>query len=175
MALENFSLIRLDQDYEIKPFDCDDEDLNDFLFNDSKPALCQHLAVTYLLEEDGKTTAYFSLLNDKISYKELRTDAFENVKVIFLDTGFDNLQSFPAVKIARLGVNESSKGKGVGRWITDYLKVLFIENNRTGCRFITVDAYEKSLKFYERTGFSYMTNKDEGKPTRLMYFDLQTI
>lgn len=43
MALENSSLVRLDRDYEIKPFDCDDEDLNNFLFFDSKPALNQNL------------------------------------------------------------------------------------------------------------------------------------
>lgn len=39
------SLIRLSSNYKIKPFDCGDKDLNDFLLNDAKL-----LAVAYILE-----------------------------------------------------------------------------------------------------------------------------
>jgi hypothetical protein len=51
----------------------------------------------------------------------------------------------------------------------------FIENYKTGCRFITVDAYSKSLGFYLKNGFIFMTSKDEDKDTRLMYFDLSSL
>lgn len=64
MPVEDFSLVRLSSNYQIKPFDCNDSDLNDFLFEDAKPALNQHIAVTYLLEK-GKSTRqmYFDLLS----------------------------------------------------------------------------------------------------------------
>lgn len=76
------------------------------------------------------------------------------------------------MKIGRLAVNVDFQGQGLGKIILDYLKQLFIENNRTGCKFITVDAYSQSLHFYEKNGFEYLTAKDAGDDTRLMYFDL---
>ncbi|HEY0175773.1 MAG TPA: GNAT family N-acetyltransferase [Pedobacter sp.] len=171
--MRNLNLIRLNKNHEIKPFDCNDADLNNFLLNDAKPALVQNLAVTYLLQEEDRTSAYFSLLNDKISLKELRAEAFNHIRSRFLNTGFDDLASYPAVKVGRLGVDVCSQGNGVGRWILNYLKVLFLNNNRAGCRFITVDAYRESLEFYRKIGFELMTVKDKEKPARLMYFDLQ--
>jgi GNAT superfamily N-acetyltransferase len=79
------------------------------------------------------------------------------------------------MKIGRLGVSNNFKGQGIGTIILDYIKELFITNNRTGCRFITVDAYGASLTFYERNGFGYLTSKDKGMDTRLMYFDLMKL
>ena len=61
-------LIQLTTDYELKPFDCGDADLNGFLLNDAKLYAEKNLAFTYLLlGEEGEIIAYYSLLNDKIS------------------------------------------------------------------------------------------------------------
>jgi GNAT superfamily N-acetyltransferase len=76
------------------------------------------------------------------------------------------------MKIGRLAVNDSYKGQNIGRFVLDYLKELFIENNRTGCKFITVDGYRASLKFYEKNDFKYLTTEDEFEDTRLMFFNL---
>lgn len=175
MLVEDFSLVRLSNQYQIKSFDCDDLDLNDFLFEDAKTALNQHIAVTYLLEKGEHTVAYFCVFNDKISIKDLKSENFNFIQKIFTETGFENLNSYPAVKIGRLGVNKTHQNAGIGKWILDYLKLWFIDSNRTGCRFITVDAYAQSLGFYEKMGFDFMTVKDEGKSTRQMYFDLLSI
>jgi hypothetical protein len=35
--------------------------------------------------------------------------------------------------------------RGLRRRILDWLKILFLTANRTGCRFITVDAYNNPL------------------------------
>ena len=76
------------------------------------------------------------------------------------------------MKIGRLGVSANFQGMGIGNMIIDYLKQLFVDNNRTGCKFITVDAYRQSLPFYEKNYFEYLTTKDLKDDTRLMYFDL---
>ena len=34
---DEISILLLTEDYPIKPFDCEDEDLNDFLFNEAVP------------------------------------------------------------------------------------------------------------------------------------------
>jgi GNAT superfamily N-acetyltransferase len=169
---QDTKLIRLSVDYQIKPFDCGDSDLNEFLQNDSKKYLQELLAVTYLIENDKDTIAFFSLFNDKISI--IDTDSKNQWRKLFRDNmpQGKRFSSYPAMKIGRLGVSNDFKGQGWGTIILDYLKELFISNNRTGCRYITVDAYRESLRFYERNEFSYLTSKDIDSDTRLMYFDL---
>ena len=83
------------------------------------------------------------------------------------------LKSYPAVKIGRLGTQKSLAGQGIGREILDYVKLLFAIGNKTGCRFLTVDAHRDALGFYLKCGFQYFTATDETDDTRLMYFDLK--
>lgn len=70
MDLSSFDFLPLGEDTEILPFDCNDVDLNNFLFDDAKNYLSDLMAVTYLFvdRQANKTVAYFSLLNDKVSY-----------------------------------------------------------------------------------------------------------
>ena len=67
------------------------------------------------------------------------------------------------------------QGSGLGQEILDWLKILFLTENRTGCRFITVDAYnnERTIAFYEQNEFRFLTSSDEDEDTRQMYFDLK--
>ncbi len=164
------SLIRLTSSHQIKSFNCGDNDLNEFLFKDSKSYLEKLLAVTYILENGTETIAFFSLLNDKITITDV--DSGNQWKKLFkLPTG-KSFSSHPAMKLGRLGVSNTFKGTGTGTIILDYIKELFVTNNRTGCRYITVDAYGASLTFYEKNGFKYLTTRDKASDTRLMYFDL---
>ena len=176
MSSPHLNFIRLTDNYQIRPFDCNDKDLNDFLFNDAKGYLKELLAVTYLLEDSEKdqTIAFFSLLNDKITIKDVDSSNFWNRLRRRLPQR-KRFTSYPAMKIGRLGVSNDYKGIGYGRAILDYLKILFITNNRSGCKYITVDAYAESLEFYEKNQFAYLTESDKGKDTRLMYFDLRTL
>lgn len=52
------------------------------------------------------------------------------------------------------------------------------DNNKTGCRFLVVDAYNKQnvLSFYERNGFKYLyaTEADEKDATQVDFGELQT-
>ncbi|MEO8146862.1 MAG: GNAT family N-acetyltransferase [Bacteroidia bacterium] len=132
MSLKDYPLIRLTETHTIKLFDCGDNDLNDFLFNDSKNFQNNLLTVTYLIESEKETVAFYSLLNDKISIAETDSKSKWNKK-IGKDIPFSKrFKSYPAIKIARLGVSSNHKGKGYGNALLDYLKQLFITNNRTG-------------------------------------------
>ena len=165
-------LVRLSDTFEIKPFDCGDSDLNDFLLSDAKRYSDELLAVTYLIENDSETIAFFSLLNDKITIAD--TDSKSQWRKLIRDRMpfGKRFSSYPAMKVGRLGVSVNHQGHGWGAIILDYLKELFISNNRTGCRYITVDAYRDSLAFYEKNDFLYLTNSDKDSDTRLMYYDL---
>ena len=85
------------------------------------------------------------------------------------------MKSYPAVKICRLGTDISTKGCGLGSELLYFIKSYFIENNKTGCRFVTVDAYAAAVPFYLKNGFILLTENDRNDPTRLLYFDLRNI
>ena len=163
----------------IKPFDCGDADLNGFLLEeDSSVSNARHhtdelLAVTYIIEdtESNKTIAYFSLLNDKIE-RELTDNATWNR----LSREIPNTKrrsSHPAVKIGRLAVSSEYQGQGWGEKIFSLLKQWFTHSNKTGCRFITVDALATKVDFYKKHGFNILVTPQENDETILMYYDLK--
>lgn len=85
------------------------------------------------------------------------------------------LKSYPAVKICRLGVDKRTKGVHMGSFLLDFIKSHFIIDNKTGCRFLTVDAYADAIPFYQKNGFIPLNEEDADAATRLLYFDLATI
>ena len=87
-----------------------------------------------------------------------------------------HLKNIPSLKIGRLGIDKTYKGKGLGSILLESIINEAIElNKRQACRLITVDAYRQALPFYERFGFQYITNKDEQEEVRQMFLDLMLI
>ncbi len=175
----DYQLRRLTPNDEIKPFDCEDADLNGFLLEtDHTIANARHhavelLAVTYLIEDlkAGQTIVYFSLLNDKIE-REI-TDEKEWKRLSRGIPYFKRRSSHPAVKVGRLAVSKAYQHQGWGKTILDTLKQWFTENNKTGCRYITVDALRSAQEFYEKNDFKVLVTPEDGDETVLMYYDLK--
>lgn len=67
------------------------------------------------------------------------------------------------------------KGKNIGSFLLYFIKNFFIVNNKTGCRFITVDAYLDAIPFYIKNGFVPLNEDDTDDRTRLLYFDLKDL
>ncbi len=134
--------------------------------------MAELLTVTYVLEDEGQTVGFYSLMNDKISHDDFgsRNQFKKIIKGLF--SSKKQFKSYPAMKIARLAINNSHQGQEIGTATLDFLKLWFRENNKTGCRFITVDAYSQSLRFYEKNGFKYMTKHDLNSDTRAMFYNL---
>ena len=173
--LNSFRLIRLNPNHTIKPFYCGDQDLNDFLFNDAHNYDIGLFAVTYVIENPTKTVAFFSVLNDKISSDDFDSNRKFTSLIKNKFPERKKLRSYPAVKIGRLGIDIEFQNMGLGTQILDYTKQLFVNNNRSGCIFITVDAYQKSLGFYEANKFKYFKESLKENATCPMYFDLTRI
>lgn len=168
---DNASVIRLESDTPRKPFDCGNDDLNEFFMEDSKGHSNELLAVTYAFETQDETIAYYCVANDSIRESDTSKRKFRKIILDKLHHG-KRYRSHPAVKIGRFAVSNKHKKQGVGTMLMDYIKGNFIINNKTGCRFITVDAYDDAIEFYLKKGFDFLTVKDEGKDRRQMYFDL---
>lgn len=166
-----FELFRLDDDSTRPSFTSADKDIDEFFHEDSIVGARELMCVTYLWHESDRLKAFFAVSNDSIKREECPRSAFERIAKLVRGKRYS---SMPAVKIGRLGVHVDFKRTGVGSRILDYLKIWFTVGNKTGCRFLVVDAYNKSdvLAFYESNGFQFLTGSDKDEETRIMYFDL---
>lgn len=171
---------RLDETEYVNSFDCGDEDLNDFIINESVPFRKALLATTYVLaekEDPDHVIAFCSLANDRVSLSDFenKTD-FNRFRRQKQFPQSKRLKSYPAVKLCRLAVDKSAKGMAAGSLLLDFIKTYFVNDNKTGCRFVTVDAYIAAIPFYEKNGFLPLNTDDEDSEyTRLLYFDLNDI
>jgi GNAT superfamily N-acetyltransferase len=172
MDLSKFSFRQIDADTEIKSFDCGDADLNDFLYSDAKNYFKSMMALTYLLEDTvaGTTVAYYSLLNDKIVFDPDEKSIWNKLNRKIANS--KRRKDYPAVKIGRLAVSRKYSGHHIGSTILLQIKHVFSTMRRSACRFITVDAYVAAIPFYEKCGFTFLSDKDKHAKTRAMYFDL---
>lgn len=172
------------------PFRCDDIDLDEFFASDAFYYDEELLGRTYAwinLKNPAQIIGLVTLANDSIKAKNIVSSARNRVQ-----RGITNAKlgmNYPAVLIGRLGVSSDFRGKGfsVGSQILSFIKDWFRADNKTGCRFIIVDAYNnaRTIHFYERNGFKtlYKTEQEERdfldqKPeesldTRFMFFDLK--
>ncbi|MBR1447908.1 MAG: GNAT family N-acetyltransferase [Prevotella sp.] len=172
MDYEKFRFQRLEPDTPIDNFECVDSDLNDFLREEAKAYQAELLSVTYLVYYDGQLAAYFSLLNDLVRLEETekRVRNRINRKIPFAK----QRNHYAAVKLGRLAVDRHFAHQGIGEMILKVIPTMFLPRNKTGCRFLTVDALATATAFYEQKGcFRFFTEQDEGDDTRLMYFDLK--
>lgn len=176
MDFSELSLIKVDSSTIIKPFDCGDDDLNEFLLEKAILFQTQLLAVTYVLENRERTIAFFSIFNDSLRVEEADFVSKTKLKEFLshlVPHSKRHLKTFPALKIGRLAVCKQVQKGGLGRKILDFIIDIAIkQNDNCACRLITVDAYAKSIGFYEKMKFSPLTTKDEKKDTRQMFLDL---
>lgn len=169
-------------------FCCDHEDLDDFFNNESFLYSDELLGKSYcfrLNDNPKQIVCAFTVSNSSIRISDLPSNRKAKIRSKIPHEKHSN--SFPAVLIGRLGINSEFKGKKIGSALMDFIKAWFIDpHNKTGCRFIIVDAYNEEipLSYYTKNGFQYMfssekqeseyTHKNASTPlnTRLMYFDL---
>ncbi len=173
--IEDYSFFRLKLDSEIKSFSCEDyPDLKQFLFDDAKNHLNELLAVTYVFENKKETIAYFSVLNDSIREKDTSKSHYKKILGLIPYALRKRYKSHPSVKVGRLAVSEKYRSTGIGTEIMDYIKGYFLDNNKTGCRFIVVDALNnnRTISYYKKNGFDFLTTEDKDDESRLMFFDL---
>ena len=169
-----------------QPFTCGNTDLDEFFHYDSIAYHKKLLGKTYAfkLRSNPRTiVGIFTLSNDSIRIDDLPNARKQKMKHII---EHKPLRRYPAVLIGRLGINAELAGHGFGSAIMDFIKSWFIKNNKTGCRFIIVEAYNtpSTLKYYEKNGFRYLFSTENQEAlytfhdtkikmrTRMMFFDL---
>jgi hypothetical protein len=176
---DNFGLYPISEK-EIKalsPEFSPDNDLNEFFKKDCISYQKSLLAKTYKFcfkERPDIILGMVSLLNDAL-YFEKKLQKKKNVP-----HPKRWLESYPAVKIGRLAINKDYLRHSLGSYMINLIKKFFLINNKTGCRFVTVDAYNKEpvLNFYKSNNFIPINKEsDEGveQNTISLFYNLENV
>lgn len=128
-------------------FDCGDDDLNEFLLEDSFINIDNSLSKIYLCLYENQVIAFFSLSADSIKVnKKLEIE----------------YRTYPAIKIGRLAVHKDFQGMHIGSILIDWVVGFCLELRKDiGIRFISLDAYngENTLSFYNNNLFEALQPK----------------
>ncbi|GAB1254079.1 GNAT family N-acetyltransferase [Desulfovibrio falkowii] len=153
-----------------------DRDLEEFIREDAERHFYDKIAVTYCLVEETAPTspiAFVTLQNDAIIVEN--RDSLPGI-----DSRYE-YKSYPAVKIGRLGVAFEMQRKHMGSLLLHLIIKLMLHANRTGCRFLTVDARRDKVNkedvrpFYAKCGFSTLECRPKTSKYVPMFFDLSTV
>ena len=185
---EKCSLFPLTTPQEIDGFSCGDSDLDEFFTRDCFAYARELLGKTYCykLDEDlQKVVCAFTLANAGVRVSDLPNARKKKVesKIPHLKA----LKDYPAVLLARLGVSKDFRSLNIGSDVIEFVKLWFLDaHNKTGCRFLIVDAYNSpaTLAFYEKNDFKMVFSSEQQEKdyrhldyetalsTRLMFYDL---
>jgi predicted N-acetyltransferase YhbS len=143
-----------------------------FIRRDAFKSAKANLTQTYVLKRGGDkcVIAYASIMCAEV--------ALEQSYAIADKVGADRYDFQPAIRIARLAVDEEYRGIGLGRLLVRFIISVVQESIQpiTGCRFVVLDAKPGSVAFYESLGFRLLdTQQNRAKNTPLMFLDLQDL
>ena len=173
---------------DLVEFSCGDKDLDEFFTNDCLDFAKQLLGKTYcyrLNDNPNKVVCAFTLANAGVRVSDMPNSRKKKIEtnIPYVKT----LKDYPAVLVARLGVSKDFRSMHIGSEVLSYLKLWFLDPyNKTGCRFVIVDAYNSpsTIAFYEQNGFTTVFSTEQQEKdyrhiisesplsTRLMYYDL---
>jgi len=153
--------------HDIASFDCEDDDLNDFLKAGCIDWADQRLSVTKIALLENTVVGYVALAADSIPLELSERGWLPS---------HATTQHIPALKVGRLAVRKSHQGLDIGTFLMRYsLGLAFRLSSEIyiGCRCLTVDAYPASVKFYEKLGFKKSEHRWFRKRTNApMYYDI---
>ncbi len=152
----------------IKAFDTGVKELKDFLTEDAYNNQEMSISTTYLwfYNPENKLVAYVTVLNDAI-----RVHGTQLGKA-FVDKGVE-YKTLPAIKIGRMCVDRNCIGRGIGTYMIQFvMKILMEINEKSGCRFIVLDAKTQTnaVHFYKKLGFQVLKQREKG--TIPMFYDM---
>ncbi|MEM6476470.1 MAG: GNAT family N-acetyltransferase [Pseudomonadota bacterium] len=148
----------------------DDVGLRIFIRRDARKSAAANLTQTYVAKFEGekKIIGYISIMCAEIR--------LEKTYELQDKDGADRYDFHPAIRISRLAVEDDQRGKRIGQKLVETVLgiVLLSVVPGVGCRFLILDAKQKSVDFYRKRGFRLLdTEENKKKTTPLMFLDLR--
>ncbi|MDD5418147.1 MAG: GNAT family N-acetyltransferase [Candidatus Nanoarchaeia archaeon] len=158
----------------LKNFSCGskdwEEELNIYLREKALSDQNIGLSKTHLFFYGDELIGYVSLANDSLQiYEKNKNGKDYKVPEEVAEWCKEHKKPYstlPASKVCRMGSSEKyqkrkgAKIYGVGPLMLAYSALIAIDNQDSGCVFLTVDSYPEARKFYEKFGFKEVPVKD---------------
>ena len=144
----NYIFETLTDTHDLSDFECESDDLNDFLKNDALKQQKEKLNLTKLIICDDEIIGFVSLLTDSMKLRLLQ-DEVEKEKIKGeLEVSENN--TIPAIKIGRFAIDKKYTGHGLGSQILRNIlyNLKKIAENYVGLRFAIVEGYATAYTFY---------------------------
>jgi len=165
-------LIALDSGYSIRSlseanvanFHCA-PNLLAFFRNDAADTEAELIAKTYFLyhSDEKEPLVGFCISNSAVrAHSDVDMTLPHNVRH----------NAYPAVLIGKFATHMNFSGKNFGRRVIEFLKLWFVTQNKTGCRYLIADSVPDATGFYEKCGFERFPVQ-RSPDTVLMFFDLK--
>ena len=177
MDLSDFAFSLLNEDEILDSFDCNDDEINEFLLEDSKNFQNEKITNTYLFKEGNEIVAFFSISNDCLNDLGYENSIWNKLHRKIKLPNEKRIRQYPAVKITRLGIDKKYQKNGLSHQLLDFIKGwTFIEHKPAG-RLLILDAYNqpKQIAMYQKNDFIFLLESDKNEKHRFMYFDLMRI
>lgn len=160
-----YHLRDISNETDTSSFDCGDDDLNDFLQSDALQNQEDWLSRTHIL---------YSTENLPVGYFTITLDTLHKGRLALSDKIADYpYQKYPAVKLARLAVDRRFQNRGIGKLLMKHFFIAaYTLMKEGGGRFITVDAKNSALGFYQRFGFRAVPSQKNNEIVS-MYLDFR--
>jgi GNAT superfamily N-acetyltransferase len=143
----------LDQTHQRQAFRCGKPGLDAFLHNLVSQYEKRRLGKTYVAvaRGDKRIIGYYTLSSGAIAFEQLPAKAAKKLP----------RHSVPVALLARLAVDESAKGKGLGKiLLVDALTRCVALSEQLGLHAVEVDAIDEEAKaFYEKFGFVALNDR----------------
>lgn len=153
---KNYKFEILNEKQDLSKFECDSQDLSDFLKNHALKQQKMNLSLTQLVICDKHIIGFVSILTDTIKLNIIKNQQIKNEISKELNISANN--EIPAIKIGRFAIDKKYAGNGVGSHVfrNVLLSILNLSKTKVGLRFVTVDAYAIAFSFYvDKNNFSY--------------------
>ena len=155
-------ILPLDESDDLSSFNCESEELNDFLKTNALVDQNNLVNRTRLCFFSGSLAGFYSLAADTIETKSV-IDGVESY----------SYRKYPAIKIARLAVDSRFERRGIGTFLIKIIlaQVVSICDN-IGCRYLLVDSKLESVEFYKKFEFN-VAEKNKKADFVPMYLNMQ--
>lgn len=149
--------------------------LKTFLKRDALQYESKGVARTYVVvdkvdeDQPGRVWGYLTLVASEVSTDGQNAPAVDH---------WPGEYSLPGVKVARMAVDQTLQGSGIGKALLSYAAGVAIDRvcPAVGCAVLVTDAKKSAVSFYERNGFRMLdTDANKAKDTPVMFIHLAKI
>jgi GNAT superfamily N-acetyltransferase len=136
----------LKPEHKVDSFDCGEAALNTYLHKHALQSQRSHGTVTYVALSNNQVVGYYTLLYGSISRETAPSR---------MTKGLGGYAAIPIIILARLAIDQSMQGKGLGKGLLkDALYRAFSASRLAGLRAFVIHAKDDRAKaFYEQYDF----------------------